>query len=109
MRPLAHPDREQLTLTAVLYALGDPVRLEIVRALADRGDLCCNAFDPSVAKSTMSHHFRILREAGLIYSRKDGTQHVNRLRREDLDLMFPGLLGVVLKNVTNGEINRERL
>jgi DNA-binding transcriptional ArsR family regulator len=97
MRPLAHPDREQLTLTAVLYALGDPVRLEIVRALADRGDLCCNAFDPTIAKSTMSHHFRILREAGLIHSRKDGTQHINRLRRDDLELVFPGLLDAVLK------------
>jgi DNA-binding transcriptional ArsR family regulator len=97
MRPLAHPDREQLTLTSVLYALGDPVRLEIVRALADRGDLCCNAFDANIAKSTMSHHFRILREAGLIHSRKDGTQHINQLRRDDLELVFPGLLDVVLK------------
>jgi DNA-binding transcriptional ArsR family regulator len=97
MRPLAHPDREQFTLTAILYALGDPVRLEIVRALATRGDLCCNAFDPNIAKSTMSHHFRILREAGVIYSRKDGTQHINTLRRDDLETMFPGLLDVVLQ------------
>jgi DNA-binding transcriptional ArsR family regulator len=96
MRPLAHPDREQLTLTAVLYALGDPVRLEIVRALAEQGNLCCNAFDPNIAKSTMSHHFRILREAGVIYSRKAGTQHVNSLRQQDLELKFPGLLKAVL-------------
>jgi DNA-binding transcriptional ArsR family regulator len=98
MLPLAHPDREQLTLTAVLYALGDPARLEIVRALADRGELCCNAFDASIPKSTMSHHFRILREAGLIYKRKEGTQHINTLRRNDLEIRFPGLLDVVLKS-----------
>ena len=101
MRPLAHPDREQLTLTSVLYALGDPVRLEIVRALADRGELCCNAFDASIAKSTMSHHFRILRESGLVHSRKDGTQHMNRLRWDDLELVFPGLLEAVLKAANN--------
>jgi DNA-binding transcriptional ArsR family regulator len=96
MRPLAHPDREQLTLTSVLYALGDPVRLEIVRMLADRGELCCNAFDASIPKSTMSHHFRILREAGVIYKRKEGTQHINTLRHADLEKKFPGLLDVVL-------------
>jgi DNA-binding transcriptional ArsR family regulator len=105
MRPLAHPDREQLTLTSVLYALGDPVRLEIVRALADRGDLCCNAFDANIAKSTMSHHFRILREAGLIHSRKDGTQHINQLRRDDLELVFPGLLDVVLKAANTADLS----
>ncbi len=97
MRPLSHPNPEQLTLTAVLYALGDPVRLEIVRMLADRGELCCNAFDASIPKSTMSHHFRILREAGVILQRKEGTQHLNSLRHTDLELKFPGLLGVVLK------------
>jgi DNA-binding transcriptional ArsR family regulator len=97
MRPLAHPDREQLTLTSVLYALGDPVRLEIVRALAAQGALCCNAFDHNIAKSTMSHHFRILREAGVVYSRKEGTQHMNTLRHHDLEAKFPGLLEAVLK------------
>ncbi len=103
MRPLAHPDREQLTITAVLYALGDPVRLEIVRTLVDRGELCCNAFDSSIPKSTMSHHFRILREAGVIHKRKEGTQHINTLRRTDLEIRFPGLLDVVLK-ATNKEL-----
>jgi DNA-binding transcriptional ArsR family regulator len=97
MRPLAHPDQEQLTLTSVLYALGDPVRLEIVRMLAGQGGLCCNAFDASIPKSTMSHHFRILREAGVICSRKEGTQYINTLRHADLEKKFPGLLDVVLK------------
>jgi DNA-binding transcriptional ArsR family regulator len=98
MRVLYHPDRNHLSLAGVLYALGDPVRLEIVQRLATQGDLCCNALDCAIAKSTMSHHFKILREAGVVYSRKEGTQHINSLRREDLDAKFPGLLEAVLQS-----------
>ncbi|MBW4552849.1 MAG: metalloregulator ArsR/SmtB family transcription factor [Aphanocapsa sp. GSE-SYN-MK-11-07L] len=96
MRPLYHPDCKDITLAGVLYALGDPVRLEIIRRLATEGELCCNALDCAIAKSTMSNHFKILREAGVIYSRKEGTQHINTLRRHDLETRFPGLLNTVL-------------
>lgn len=97
MRFLYHPDRKNITLPGVLYALGDPVRLEIVRLLATEGEHCCARFDFAIAKSTMSNHFKILRESGIVFTRKEGTQHINLLRREDLEVLFPGLLDAVLK------------
>ena len=98
MRPVYHPDRKDITLAGVLYALGDPIRLEIVKLLATQGELPCAAFELSVAKSTMSHHFKLLREAGILYCRKQGTQHMNSLRCEDLEACYPGLLDTVLKS-----------
>lgn len=97
MRPIYHPDKSDISLECVLYALGDPVRLEIVKRLAAEQELSCAAIDAPVAKSTLSHHFKILREAGVIYCRKQGTQHMNSLRREDLSDRFPGLLDTILK------------
>lgn len=96
MRLLYHPESKDISLPGVLYALGDPVRLEIVRRLAQQGEQPCGALDFAIAKSTMSHHFRILRESGVVYCRKEGTQHINSLRREDLNALFPGLLDAVL-------------
>ena len=97
MKLLYHPDCSQISLAGVLYALGDPVRLQIVQQLAADGELTCNAFDCDVAKSTLSHHFKILRESGVLYSRKEGTQHINSLRRDELQELFPGLLDAVLQ------------
>ena len=103
MKPLYHPNPNQITLTGVLYALGDPVRLEIVKLLATGGEYSCNAFDCDLAKSTVSHHFKILRESGVVYSRKSGTQHLNSLRREELEQLFPGVLESVLDNCGTAE------
>ncbi len=97
MRFLYHPDRKNIYLPEVLYALGDPVRLEIVRLLAAEGEQCCARFGFAIAKSTMSNHFKILRESGVVLTRKEGTHHINILRREDLEVLFPGLLDAVLK------------
>ena len=97
MRLLYHPDIKDISLAGVLYALGDPVRLEIVKQLAQKGELSCAALAMPVAKSTLSHHFKVLRESGVLYCRKEGTQHMNSLRREDLDDRFPGLLDTVLQ------------
>lgn len=99
MTRFIHPRTEDLSLPAVLYALGDPVRLEMVRALAGCGaEQCCADIlgCGSVPKSTQSHHMRILREAGIIRSRKEGRMYMNQLRRADLDERFPGLLDAVL-------------
>jgi DNA-binding transcriptional ArsR family regulator len=96
MRPFYHPQCEDISLVGLLYALGDPVRLHIVQRLAVTGALTCSDLDCSVAKSTMSHHFKILRESGLVFTRKEGTQHINTLRREEIDKLYPGLLAVVL-------------
>jgi DNA-binding transcriptional ArsR family regulator len=100
MRLIQHPNPEQISIADVLYALGDPVRLEIVRRLATGGEqpcaCLCMGVDAKIAKSTMSHHFRILRAAGVVSTRKEGTQLLNSLRREDLDRLFPGLLNIVV-------------
>ena len=100
MRLIQHPNPEQISIVDVLYALGDPVRLEIVRRLAASGEqpcaCLCAGVDVKIAKSTMSHHFRILRAAGVVATRKEGTQLINSLRREDLDGLFPGLLDVIV-------------
>ncbi len=98
MRFLYHPDRKHISLAGVLYALGDPVRLEIVRLLATKGEHCCADFDFAIAKSTMSNHFKILRESGVLLTRKEGTLHMNTVRREDLEALFPGLLDAVLRS-----------
>lgn len=98
MRLIHHPNLQDISLAGVLYALGDPVRLEIVRQLADRGELPCASLDFSVPKSTLSHHFKILRDAGILSCRKEGTQHMNSLRRSELDQRFPGLLDAVLRS-----------
>jgi DNA-binding transcriptional ArsR family regulator len=98
MKLLYHPESSQISLVGVLYALGDPVRLRIVQQLATEGELTCNAFDCDVAKSTLSHHFKILRESGVVYSRKEGTQHLNSLRRDELERLFPGVLEAVLRS-----------
>jgi DNA-binding transcriptional ArsR family regulator len=94
---LHHPARDDLDLPTVLHALSDPQRLRIVGALAERGEPCrCGSFGLDVSKSTLTHHFRVLREAGLITQAVAGTSKLNSLRREDLDERFPGLLDAVL-------------
>ncbi len=79
-------------------ALSDPVRLEIVR-MADRANdpLPCHRFTSEIPKSTLSHHWRVLREAGLILQERAGTEKLNHLRRNEVDRRFPGLLDAVLK------------
>lgn len=96
MRGLRHPKTEDIELTRVLYALSDPVRLEVVRRLADEGTASCAALDCGRPKSSMSHHFRVLRDSGVVMTRMDGAAHMNELRREELDRRFPGLLESVL-------------
>lgn len=98
-RPLLHPSVDDLKLENVLYALADPVRLEIVRRLV-AGDcpLNCSASAPThLAKSTLSHHFQILREAGLVRSERRGTEVVNVPRTDEIETRFPGVVSAILK------------
>jgi DNA-binding transcriptional ArsR family regulator len=86
-------------LESVLYALADPVRLEIVRRLVS-GDCplnCSTAAPAHLPKSTQSHHFQILREAGLISSERRGTEVVNTLRLAEIEQKFPGVVTAILK------------
>jgi DNA-binding transcriptional ArsR family regulator len=99
MRTLHHPLQEQLSLPALLHALSDPVRLEIVRELGDGVELPCGQLDVPVSKSTLSHHLRVLRDAGVTRTRADGVQRLVSLRLDDLEARFPGLLGCVLEHL----------
>ena len=95
---IVHPLRSELELSAVLHALSDPVRLMIVAELAKGdGEYTCGSFALPVTKSTCTHHFKVLREAGLIARRHQGTTRLNTLRRGDLEARFPGLLGTILQ------------
>jgi len=97
-KQIEHPERVDIQLPAVLHALSDPVRLMIVASLDEGHDLAptCVSIALPVTKSTCTHHFKVLREAGVIHQRPDGTSRRNTLRREDLDARFPGLLDAVL-------------
>ncbi|MEU6139380.1 helix-turn-helix domain-containing protein [Streptomyces sp. NPDC047081] len=96
-RDLQHPASADIRLEAVLHALSDPMRLQIVRELAaGRDELTCSQFALPVTKSTSTHHFRVLREAGVIRQCYRGTAKMNGLRRDELDDLFPGLLGALL-------------
>jgi len=96
MRAYTHPNPEDFTLERFLYALSDPVRLEIVRCLARVSEASCGELDGGRPKSSMSHHFRVLREAGLVHTRNVGTTHMNSLRIDALQSRYPGLLENVL-------------
>jgi DNA-binding transcriptional ArsR family regulator len=102
---LYHPSRDELELPAVLHALSDPHRLHIVKELDAEHPhpQRCGTFALAITKSTLTHHFRVLREAGVIEQRMDGTAKLNRLRREDLDARFPGLLDAVLESAPKAE------
>ena len=96
---LHHPTRDEIELPAVLHALSDPQRLQIVRELAsDSEPRPCGSIELDVTKSTMTHHFRVLREAGVIRQERRGTTKLTWLRREDLDARLPGLLDAVLSS-----------
>ena len=86
----------EMDLTTVLQALGDPIRLRIVRMLAEQEEVACGSFELGLVASTMSHHLQVLRDAGLVETRRDGARKLNALRREEVDAQFPGLLTSVL-------------
>jgi DNA-binding transcriptional ArsR family regulator len=99
MDRLVHPDLKDVSLAAALHALADPVRLEIIARLTE-----CPCLNASTAcadgtpKSTISNHLNVLRAAGLVETRVDGRERINRLRCADFDARFPGLLATVLAN-----------
>ena len=99
MRTYNPPSAEDFTLERIFQALSDPVRLDIVRHLSRVTEATCGELDGGRPKSSMSHHFRILREAGLVQTRVAGTVHQNTLRRAELDSRFQGLLDAVLKQM----------
>ncbi len=99
MRELFHPTAEQMCLSTVLNALGDPTRLQIIKNLANQQETTCASCNIDLTKSALSHHFKVLRESGIINVRIDGNQRFMSIRYNDLDARFPGLLQSVMKSI----------
>lgn len=96
MKVYSHPALEDVTLTTVMQALSDPCRLVIVRTLLKGGEYACNEVPLKVNKATRSHHFAVLREAGLVFTRVEGTKCLTSIRTDEFNTRFPGLLDLVL-------------
>jgi predicted transcriptional regulator len=108
MAQFIHPSKDEITLAGLLSAFADPVRLCIFRSLMiENGCMSCSeaAARQPIPKSTLSHHFRVMREAGLIRTTKQGVEHRNVIRKEDINERFPGLLEALFTFV-NGEAAR---
>jgi Predicted transcriptional regulators len=97
MKVYSHPSLNQVELATIMQALSDPCRIAIIRALADGRELACNEIALDISKATRSHHFDVLREAGLIFTRADGTKCMTSLRKPELEKRFPGLLRLIAK------------
>ncbi|WNV86509.1 helix-turn-helix domain-containing protein [Umezawaea sp. Da 62-37] len=92
MRALQHPEVDSVELTTVLSALADPVRLRIVAELARAGGVVCGQFDVPVSMSTLSHHLKVLREAGVLRVTPQGSYRTHELRMDEMERRFPGVL-----------------
>ncbi|MCT1866191.1 helix-turn-helix domain-containing protein [Dermabacter sp. p3-SID358] len=97
-REYHHPHCDEITLASVLAALSDPTRLEMIRRLADGHEHDSLELADDLPRSTLTYHTRMLREAGATWTRGEGRACLIRLRREDLDRLFPGLLAAVIAN-----------
>ncbi|MEK8104387.1 helix-turn-helix domain-containing protein [Micromonospora sp. M12] len=101
MRALHHPDLAAVDLATLLSALADPVRLSVVRQLALSGGVVCGRFDAlsEVGMSTLSHHLKVLRAAGVLRVTPNGSFRRHELRADEIDDRFPGLLPAVIANL----------
>ena len=104
MKPLVHPALEDITVEGILHALSDPTRVEIFSSIASSGcSSNCASFmtlkEKAVPKSTLSQHFKVLREAGLIRSERIGVEMQNGSRCAEIDQRFPGLLSAILNSL----------
>jgi DNA-binding transcriptional ArsR family regulator len=99
---LHHPTRDQIKIDRVLSALGNPLRLAVVQVLLGGGEHNCSSVLKVLgvtSKSTMTHHWRVLRESGVIWQQPSGREYLLSLRRDDLDARYPGLLDAILGGV----------
>lgn len=99
MRELFHPTIDQLSLPVILHALGDSTRLQIIKNLMNQSETTCACCNIDLPKSALSHHFKVLRESGLINVRIEGKQRFLSIRYNELEERFPGLLRSVIDNI----------
>jgi DNA-binding transcriptional ArsR family regulator len=102
MRPLFHPSIEDITVEGILHALSDPVRVSIFAKIvgSDCASKCSNFLrvsEKDVPKSTLSQHFKALREAGLIRGERQGVEMHNTSRCAEIEERFPGLILAIVK------------
>jgi DNA-binding transcriptional ArsR family regulator len=113
MDDVVEPAAEYLELPRVLAALAEPNRLATVQYVARSGEACCSEIIQeaglTMTKSTFSHHLRILREAGVLTKRIQGTKGFTRLRKEDLDRRFPGLIDAVIDTENQDPASRQNI
>ncbi|QFG21779.1 helix-turn-helix transcriptional regulator [Actinomadura sp. WMMB 499] len=107
MKQAHHPDRDDIPLTGVMAALSDPIRIGLARVLADGRERGWGELRAPVAKSTLSHHLRVLRDAGVTRTRQEGTRCFVELRRADLDARFPGLLDALLTAAETDDVGSQ--
>ncbi|MFD4342754.1 ArsR/SmtB family transcription factor [Streptomyces anulatus] len=105
-RTYHHPDTDEIAIPRVLFALSEPLRLNMVRMLAEQGETDSIDLGPELPRSTLTHHTSLLRESGVVFVRAEGRKCMIQLREDDLEARFPGLLGTVLagyENAARGE------
>ncbi|MFE7618313.1 ArsR/SmtB family transcription factor [Streptomyces sp. NPDC057496] len=95
-RTYEHPDTEAIAIPRVLFALSEPLRLNMVRMLVERGEVDSIELGPDLPRSTLTHHTSLLRESGVVFVRAEGRKCMIRLRDDDLEARFPGLIRTVL-------------
>lgn len=106
MRSYRHTDLREVSLETVLQALADPCRMAILRTLIESGELACGEIPVDVSKATASHHFAVLREAGLVRTRNEGTRCLNSVPTDEVERRFPGLIRLVMSE--NPEKSRKK-
>ncbi|WP_129656327.1 ArsR/SmtB family transcription factor [Rothia halotolerans] len=106
-RTYHHPDAEEIAIPRVLFALSEPLRLNMVRKLAAQGETDSIDLGPDLPRSTLTHHTSLLRESGVVFVRAEGRKCMIKLRDEDLEARFPGLLGTVLTGYESADVDGE--
>ncbi|ORM61853.1 transcriptional regulator [Pantoea rodasii] len=102
-----HPQCNEIRLEQVLAALGNPMRMSVVSILADGGEHTCGSLLKGVSKSTLTHHWRVLRDSGVIWQKPSGRENLLSLRRADLNARFPGLLDAFLHATAQDALTRD--
>ena len=105
-KELYHPTRDQIDLSAVLDALSDPTRRDIVLYLAEHGEENCSGFSTLGSKTNLTYHYARLREAGVTATRIEGTQRLISLRLDDLEIRFPGLMTAIIEGARRSRPQR---